>query len=286
MLYFKILFRGLGQIMLQNNMFSGILFFCGLLNSSLILSVAALLGAIINSAAAYFLKAEREEIINGLHGFNGALIGIAIWTFFEINILSFSAIVISSILAVPVSQKINRFLPAYTAPFVVITWLAILILRFLFLFLLPENTEVIADSANLLAASANGFGQVMFQENIVTGILFFAGILVNSRLSAVYALYASITGALVAILFIIPTPSINAGLMGYNAILCAIALGDKKNNRFLWISLTVVASVLLNIGFSKLGIIPLTAPFVIATWIFIWLRKKSISMKQKLQEGV
>lgn len=284
MLYFKILFRGFGQIMLQNNMFSGILFFCGLLISNPILSGAALLGVVVNSSAAYFLKAEREEIINGLHGFNGALIGIAIWTFFEINIWSFLAIIIGSILAVPVSKRINDYLPAYTAPFVVITWMIILILRFLFLFLLPENAEIIADSADLLAASTNGFGQVMFQENMITGILFFAGILVNSRLSAIYALYASITGALVALLFIIPTPSINAGLMGYNAILCAIALGDKKNNRFLWISLTVITSVLLNRLFLKLGIIPLTAPFVIATWIFIWLRKTSTSMSRKLRK--
>lgn len=280
MLYLRILFRGFGQIMLQNNMYSGILFFIGLLFSNPIIAGAALLGVAVNSLSAYFLKVGRKEIESGLHGFNGALIGIAVWTFFEINIWSFLAIIFGSIFAVPVSKKINEYLPAYTAPFVVLTWMVILILRFLFSFLLPNNAEIIADSADLLAASTNGFGQVMFQENMITGILFFAGILVNSRLSAVYALYASLAGALVALLFIVPTPSINAGLMGYNAILCAIALGDQKDNRFLWISLAVITSVLLNRLFFQFGIIPLTAPFVIATWIFLWLRKKSIRMRK------
>lgn len=273
--YIQYIFRGLGQIMLQNNMWSGLLFLCGLFYNSPIMAGAALLGAGVNTTAALAMKADSESVANGLHGFNGALIGIGIWTFFEINIFSFSAIIIGSVIAVPTSKAISKIIPPYTAPFVLITWIAIVVLRFLFNHLLKEGDAAIADTADLLAASANGFGQVMFQENIITGIFFLAGILINSRIGAIYALYASTTGAFVALLFIIPTPSVNAGLMGYNAILCAIALGDKKKNRFLWISLAVITSVILNAAIAKAGIIPLTAPFVIATWIFLALRKKS-----------
>ncbi|HZW78804.1 MAG TPA: urea transporter [Flavobacteriaceae bacterium] len=283
MKFLSVILRGLGQIMLQNNILSGLFFLIGLSLNSPIMAGAALLGTILNTISAYIFKADPKEIADGIHGFNGALIGIAVWTFFEIDVFSIAAIVVGSILAVPTLQFIQRLLPPFTAPFVLLTWILILTLTFLFKFLLPESESGVADSADLLLASANGFGQVMFQENVLTGVMFLIGILINSRISALYALYASVMGALVTLLFVLPTPSINAGLMGYNAILCAIALGAEKRNRLLWISLSIVFSVILHAGLSSLGIIPLTAPFVLSTWIFLWIRSKSNSLSTKIR---
>ena len=60
---------------------------------------------------------------------------------------------------------------------------------------------------------------------------------------------------------------LNAGLMGYNGVLCAIALGDKTWKGGAWATVAVLLSVLLQIGGMKWGITTLTAPFVVAVWI-------------------
>ena len=46
---------------------------------------------------------------------------------------------------------------------------------------------------------------------------------------------------------------LNAGLMGYNGVLCAIALGDKTWKGGAWATVAVLLSVLLQIGGMKWG---------------------------------
>jgi urea transporter len=67
---------------------------------------------------------------------------------------------------------------------------------------------------------------------------------------------------------------INIGLFGYNAVLCGIALGTKKWNGFMLATFAILLSVLLNHGLDKIGIITLTAPFVIATWVALLVESK------------
>lgn len=279
MTYFKTILRGVGQVMLQNNMYSGLLFLIGIAYNSLTLAVAALLGTVFSTLSAHVLKYDQEDIKNGLYGFNGALVGIVIWFFFGKSLISVPALLIGALLSTPISKALQKVLPPYTAPFIVVSWLMIVLLLFVFKLVLPIPTEPVIVAVDFLSASANGFGQVMFQENIITGVFFILGILVNSRLSAFYAVYASLLGVLAALLLSASETSINSGLMGYNAILCAIALIDHKKDRFLWISLAVVVSVLINIGMAKVGIITLTAPFVITTWIFLKLQKIGVQTK-------
>lgn len=272
--YIQTTFRGIGQVMLQNNMISGILFLIGIAYNDIYLALAAFIGCILGTLAAYLLKYEKEDIENGLYGFNGTLVGIAAWTFFEISIVSAIALIVGAMFSSVVSRWLQKIIPPYTAPFVLVTWLLFLILPLIFNLALPEASDIEETGLNILSSSANGFGQVMFQENHITGILFLLGILVNSRIGAIYSVYAALLGIGTAFLLAVPVSSINAGLMGYNAILCAIALAGDKHLRLLWISLSVIVSVLMNIGMAEIGIITLTAPFVITTWIFLYIRKK------------
>lgn len=83
---------------------------------------------------------------------------------------------------------------------------------------------------------------------------------------AIYAIYASILGALTGWVLDEPISKINAGLMGYNAILCAIAVAGKNWRDFLWITIAIILSTLINIRLGVTELITLTAPFVLATW--------------------
>lgn len=91
--------RGIGQVMFQNNAFSGILMLSGILYSSWQLALLAIIGNIISTATAWICSYSREDIRNGLYGFNGTLVGIAIGVFIEITWLSMLLLLITSALS-------------------------------------------------------------------------------------------------------------------------------------------------------------------------------------------
>jgi len=264
--HFRTIFRGLGQVILQNNALTGLIFLAGIFYNSWLLGLGALFGDIVSTTTAKLLKYPKEDIENGLYGFNGTLVGIAVWFLYGLNGVTTIAIVLGSILSAVIMHELKRKIPAYTAPFVISTWIVILGLKLTHLAPLLTSTTSTTNSFNLFSATGMGVGQVMFQGNIITGLIFLLAILANSNLSAIYALYGALGGSLLALLFSLPLSMINIGLFGYNAVLCGVALGGKKLNTFLLTTLAIILSVLLTYGFSKTGIPTLTAPFVLATW--------------------
>lgn len=207
--------------------------------------------------------------------------GIAVLLFFEVNLVTVLALIAGAVLSTLMMGLLKKMIPPFTAPFVVVTWFMIYSLLFVLNFPLLSSSEPTGNTIDILAATSNSFGQVMFQENVITGLFFLLGILVNNRLMAVYAVYAAVLGSLTGWLFSEPFSTINGGLMGYNAILCAIALTGKRWQDFLWITLAICLSTLLNIGLAMTGIITLTAPFVLVTWV-IWKLKQETQIKVRL----
>ena len=77
------LLRGVGQVMLQNNPVTGLLFLVGIFINSSKSGLTALLGLVVATLAAYLLGVDRKLIRNGLFGFNGVLSGIALSVFLQ-----------------------------------------------------------------------------------------------------------------------------------------------------------------------------------------------------------
>src|SRR5919108_5411431 len=69
-----------------------------------------------------------------------------------------------------------------------------------------------------------GTGQVMFQNNPLTGLLFLIGIFYNSRLLGVAALIGLVSSTATAMILRVDQPLIRAGLFGFNGILVGIGL--------------------------------------------------------------
>lgn len=281
MRFIQTILRGIGQVMFQNNIYSGALFLGGIFYNSWLLGLAALFGTIISTSSAQILGYPKEDIQNGLYGFNGALTGIAIPFFFELNLITILALIVGTVLSTLVMYLLKKIIPPFTAPFVMVTWVVIYLLLSVFNFPLLSSSEPKGNVIDILAASSNSFGQVMFQENMITGLFFLLAILVNNKLMAIYAVYAAVFGSLTGWLFSEPFSTINAGLMGYNAILCAIALTGKRWSDFLWITIAIILSTLLNIGLGMMGVITLTAPFVLVTWV-IWNLKQFFLAEKRL----
>ena len=270
--------RGIGQVMFQNNIYSGVLFLVGIFFNSWLLGLAALSGTLISTCSALILRYPKEDVKNGLYGFNGALTGIAILCFFEVSLTTILALIIGAVLSSIIMYYLKKITLPFTAPFVIATWILAYLLLFVFKVPLLSTSVSTSNTLDILASFSNSFGQVMFQENMITGLFFLLAILVNNRLMAIYAVYAAILGSLTGWLFLESVSEVNAGLMGYNAILCAIALTGKSWKDFLWISIAIILSTLLNIGMGLTGLITLTAPFVLATWGILMLKKVKNSL--------
>ena len=86
--FLLILGRGVGQVMFQNNALSGALMFVGFLLNTRQMALLAVAGNIVGTLAAYLSGYSHEDIENGLYGFNGTLVGIAIGVFMPITLPS------------------------------------------------------------------------------------------------------------------------------------------------------------------------------------------------------
>jgi urea transporter len=298
------LLRGVGQVMFQNNPLTGLLFLVGIFVNSAKLGGAGLLGLAASTLAAYLLGADRSLIRNGLFGFNGILVGIALAFFFEFDFLVAVYIVLGAAVSTIVMMALINLLtpwdmPALTAPFVLTAWL-LLFAVYQFGFLHP--TELIAPATlhagaavqtdlrelatgsggltapNLAHGFFRGVGEVMFEDNLLTGVIFLIAILVNSRISAAFAVLGSAVALLTALALGANGFSVYHGLYGFNAVLCAIALGGLffvltwKSAVYALLAavFSVVAFAAIAAFLSPIGMPALTAPFVLTTWLFLW----------------
>ena len=119
-----VLGRGIGQVMFQNNAFSGLLMLIGIFLNSWEMGILALSGNMISTLTAYFSGYGRDDIKDGLYGFNGTLVGIAVGVFMELSIGSLLLMAVASCISTWISRLFNlqRSLPGFTAPFILSIW--------------------------------------------------------------------------------------------------------------------------------------------------------------------
>ncbi|OBW41018.1 Urea transporter [Chryseobacterium sp. MOF25P] len=270
-----ILLKGLGQIMLQGNSVTGFLFLVGIFYGSLTMGIAALLATICGTTTAFLLKYDKAEINKGLYGFSAALVGVAIMLFLKPVFISWIILVIGSALATVIQHFfMKRKIPVFTLPFVVITWLILFFTNNYFTGLLSEVSITTASSINYFTVGFKGYGQVIFQGSIISGILFFIGILISSPISALYGLAGAIISAIIAFIFSAPVEDISIGLFSFNAVLCAIVFSGKQMKDCIWSVIAVILSLFISLLLLKFDIMQLTFPFVLASCIILFVKEK------------
>ena len=268
---------GIGQVMFQNSALSGLLMLIGIFLNSWEMGIVAVSGNIISTLTAYFSGYGRDDIKDGIYGFNGTLVGIAVGVFMELSIGSLLLMAVASCISTWIARLFNlqHSLPGFTAPFILSVWGLLEFCTWIVpdMLLVSDTVTDTTQGINYFQTFSFGIGQVMFQGNIWTGLFFLAGILVNSRTAAFYTVIGALLPIPFAVLLGIDSETLNMGLMGYNGVLCAIALGDKGWESLVWASCSVLLSVILQIIGMNLGITTLTAPFVVSVWIIMGIQK-------------
>ena len=94
-----ILERGIGEVMFQNNAFSGLLMLIGIFLNSWQMGTLAVCGNIISILTAYFSGYKYDDIKNGLYRFNGTLAGITVGVFLQLSVEGLIMLIIASALS-------------------------------------------------------------------------------------------------------------------------------------------------------------------------------------------
>ena len=277
--FISTILKGFGQIMLQENSITGLLFLIGIFYGSYTMGLAALLATICGTATAYLFKYDKSEIEKGLYGFSAALVGVAVMLFLKPVIWAWLFVILGAVAAAMLQHFfIKRNFPAYTFPFVVVTWLILLICNKFCGSLLAVSTPAVAQASDSLTEGFKSFGQVIFQDKFLSGLLFFIAVFISSPIAALYGLAAAMVSAILAFYLSLPLSEINLGLYGFNAVLCAIVFAGPKVRDGLWVLISIVLALAVTLLLNKIGIPKLTFPFVLATWITLLLKNKLVSL--------
>lgn len=270
--------KGIGQIMLQNNAWTGLFFLAGIFWGSFTMGLATVLAVATGTCTAKMLKFNEEEIQSGLYGFSAALVGVALICFFKASPLVWFSVILGSFLATLIQHKfIVRQIPVFTFPFILITWIVLALNHFCPSFYAPleitENNLLPSYLPEKLGFISRSFGQVIFQENLFSGFLFILGIFFSSPLGAIYALFSALLAGFFAWQLGEPQVDVNMGLLSFNAVLCALTFAGKKvENIFMSLS-SAVLSVLIMIKMREFGVPALTFPFVLACWLVLGFKE-------------
>ncbi len=137
-----ILGRGIGQVMFQNNALSGGLMLLGIAFNSWQLAVLSVLGTVVSTLTASLSGYDKEDIRNGLYGFNGTLVGIAIGVFMEINVTSILLLISGSVFSTWVARcfRYRDRVSGLTAPFIFVVWLLLVGCHYLYPSLLLSSS--------------------------------------------------------------------------------------------------------------------------------------------------
>jgi urea transporter len=293
------LLRGIGQVMFQDNPLSGLLFFIAIAWGSWAggvpqVAVGGLVALLAGTLTAQWLRVDEAGLNAGLYGFNAYLVGLALPTFMDTSLLLWAYVVFGGAVSVVIMLAlVNVFktwsVSVLTAPFVLITWLLLLGTN-AFSGLQGSALPSAGTIVPIDAAAANPLQLIDFLQGLLTSIsqvflkghgpaalLLLAGLAVSSLPAAAFALLGAGVGLITAHALGAESQLITAGLLGFNPVLTAIALGAvfyRPSVRVvIYTLLATVLSVIVQgamiAALTPFGIPTLTAAFVLVTWLFL-----------------
>jgi urea transporter len=283
----RALLCGFAQIFLQQHPGCGLLVLTAILVGAPDLLAGALLGGLVSTQVAQRRGYPPADIAIGLYGYNGILLGLLLslklpWTPL-LPLLIIASAALSSLLLAAWMRRMRQhgWLPAFTFPFVLLGWLLLALLARLDLPPAGPTAQAAAtlNFMELLLGVLRGLGQVIFLDSPLAGLCLLIGLRLADGRAALWALLGSSGGLALTMLNGWPSDAALAGLYGYNASLAAIALAQVHRCPLVP-ALGIFLALLLQPGFSALGLPALTMPFILACWL---VRASAQSWQQAVQ---
>lgn len=285
--------RSLSQVIFINHPLSGALLLLAFLLNSPWMAALALTGAAGANLSSRLLGLPPSLRLQGIHGFNGTLVGCAVAALagagsqsrpeLWLPVVGFAGGGTTLILELWHRRFRRRGdPPPLTLPFCLVTWGLLALVP-------PTAPEVIgmvgtvaavpvaAGPSHLLQVVAIGlpqsFGQVFLCSGLLSGTLVLLAVALASPLAAVLGLFGALIAMVTALLQGVDPAAVAQGLWGYNGVLVAIAVAGIFHVPGRRSLIVAAVGAALTSGVQALqvmvlsGLAPLTLSFVLITWI-------------------
>ena len=281
---------------------------------------AGILSVIVANVTAGLMGLDRNVIKKGIYGYNNLLVGLSLGIFYSpgpvLFVLIFLASILTLFISVSLQGVIGKYaLPVLSVPFVLSAWIMTLATRNMtFLSISERGIFTINELYTLggepfvriyewwnnialikpLKVYFISLGAIMFQYNVLSGIILAIGLLYYSRISFTL----SLLGFFAAFFFYdfvgADITEINYSYIGFNYILTSIAIGGffiiPSARSYLWSFLLIPIVAILSISLYSLfasAALPIFAlPFNLIVLLFLYVLKFRVKPSKKLAEVV
>lgn len=284
------------QIFFARDRWVGALMFAATLSHP-ILFLGGGITVLMTNFFARLLHLSNEEIKLGMYGYNGLLVGLALFYFFEANppllvilvLAIFTTVLITAALRASLGYYLN--LPVLTLPFL-LTIFPVLAAAPSIRGMNPRVHDAMPSFFQLsfpdvMIGYLKSLGAILFMPDVAAGFILLVALLFFSRI----ALFLSLVGFGIAIfwfhwMFDFPQGNLYSSV-GFNFVLISIAMGGiwfvPQKSSFLLAISSVLFCALLWTGatplFSSLGLPVLILPFNLTLLTFLF------GMRQRTMDG-
>ena len=278
------LLNGIGQVYFTSSVMTSFLLLLAISIESLSLAFLTLFGASCSYGFALLTNKPSHDIENGMYALNGALIGLFIGNFFEVNGWLILVVAFGSLITVPIAKIVFSFKKyrGYTSAFIVTSWSIYMLQSGLNLpFFTPSNTTLQSTAfltfndwlnlPSMVITLLKGISEVSFINNELSGLVILVAIAFNNIKHAIWVALAVLISTVFSHMIGASGALIEQGLYGYSATLTTLALVHYPRIPWPLILLGMLLSCLITLGFHALSLLPLTAPFILSTWGIVYL---------------
>ncbi len=279
---------------------------------------SGLLAVIATNIVANLLNFSKYNIKAGLYGFNSLLVGLAAGITFQPGIHVLIIIFFLSLLTLFITIALEGFLykyslPFLSVPFLLVAWmlnlsvgqLELLGLSQRGIYLLNDLFSLgghnLVDIYNFIEAIPIfqslkiyflSLAAIIFQFNILAGVLISIGLLLSSRIAFTLSFLGFYTAYLFYHFIGVDFNELSYTFIGFNYILTAIAVGGffliPSKSTYFWVILLLPLTVLITFGFNKIFInyqLPIySLPFNVVVLLFLYILKLRMKKGKELVE--
>jgi urea transporter len=318
-LFFKGVLNSYSQIFFSDNsVFAVILILVSF--ADLYAGLAGLLSVIITNLTGILFGFDKRVINKGLYGFNSLLVGLCLGIYFSPGILLTIIILLAAVLtlfiAVSLQGVVGKYgLPYLSIPFLISAWILTLATKNMSflgisergIFTLNELYIVGGDPFIRLYEWWNNMdifrplkiyfislGAILFQYNVLAGIIIAAGLLFFSRIAFTLSLIGFFTAFFFYDLVGVNISETNYSYIGFNYILTSIALGGffiiPSIRSYLWtiflVPLVAIFTLSLSTIFTTVSLPVFALPFNLIVLLFLYAMKFRTKPSKLLSEVI
>lgn len=277
-----------------------------------------LLSVITTNLVGFLLGFDKKTISKGVFGFNSLLVGLGLGVYFEPNFQLVLVILMGAILtlliAVSLQGVIGKYaLPYLSIPFLLSIWVMTLATKeFEALGISERGIYTFNDLYTIggdplvrvyewwndlhlpksLRVYFISLGAILFQYNLLSGIILSIGLLLFSRISFSLSLIGFYTAYLFYEIIGADISELSYSYIGFNYILTSIAIGGffiiPSKKSYLWVVLLIPIVAMITISLSRVFAIfslPIySLPFNLVVLLFLYALKFRIKPSVTLSE--